>query len=87
MPTVKQLQEQARKLKMRNFSKLNKAELSLAILLHETARKYKLKNFSAMDQAELIRAIQVAEGNQPCYGNIVDCRQDDCAWLGPCQGR
>ena len=87
MPTVKQLQERARKLKMKNYSKLNKAELSMAILLHETARKYKLKNFSQMDQAELIRAIQVAEGNQPCYGQIHDCRQEDCAWLTPCQGR
>jgi len=87
MPTVKQLKEQARKLKMTNYSKLNKAELSMAILLHQTARKYKLKDFSQMDQAELIRAIQVAEGNQPCFGNIHDCRQDDCAWLEPCQGR
>jgi Rho termination factor, N-terminal domain len=87
MPTVKQLQEQARKLKMKNYTKLNKHELSLAILLHETARKLKLKGYSDLDQAELIRAIQVAEGNQPCFGSIYDCRQDDCAWVKPCQGR
>lgn len=87
MPTIKELQEQARKLKMKNFSKLNKAELSMAIMLHETARRYKLKDYSRLDQAELIRAIQVAEGNQPCYGQIFDCRQDDCAWMQPCQGR
>ncbi|MCF8034814.1 MAG: Rho termination factor N-terminal domain-containing protein [Desulfarculaceae bacterium] len=87
MPTVKQLQEQARKLKMTNYSKLRKNELSLAILLHETARKFKLKDYSKLDQGELIRAIQVAEGNQPCFGRIYDCRQEDCAWLTPCQGR
>ena len=86
MPTLKQLQERARKLKMKNYSKLRKNELSLAILLHETARKQKLKDYSKLDQAELIRAIQVAEGNQPCYGRIFDCRQDDCAWFAPCQG-
>jgi hypothetical protein len=87
MPTVKELKERARKLKMKKYSKLNKAQLGLAVALWEKAHEFEIKDYGQLDQGELIRAIQRAEGNQPCYGHIHDCRQDDCAWLAPCQGR
>jgi len=87
MPTVKELREQARKLKIKNYSRLNKAQLGLAVALWEKARQFEIKDCGRLEQGELIRAIQRAEGNQPCYGHIHDCRQDDCAWLAPCQGR
>lgn len=85
MPTVKELRQTARKLKIPRYSKLTKADLSRVILLWETARKLKIKNYTKLPEAELIRAVQVAEGNQPCFQQIPDCRQDDCAWIGPCQ--
>lgn len=87
MPTVKQLKETARKLKIPKCSKLTKAELNRVIQLWETARKLKVNNYSRLPEDELIRAVQVAEGNQPCYRQIPDCGQDDCAWIAPCQGR
>ena len=87
MPTVKELKETARKLKIPRYSKLNKTDLSRVIQLYECARKLKVKNYAELPQDELIRAVQVAEGNQPCYQQIDDCRQEDCAWIAPCQGR
>jgi len=87
MATVKELRETARKLKIPGSGKLNKAELTRTVLLWECARKLKVKNYAKLPEDELIRAVQVAEGNQPCYGQIQDCGQDDCAWVAPCQGR
>lgn len=87
MPTVKELKETARKLQIPGYSKLNKTDLSRAVQLYECARKLKVKNYAQMPEDELIRAVQVAEGNQPCFRQIDDCGQDDCAWVAPCQGR
>ncbi|MBU1277198.1 MAG: Rho termination factor N-terminal domain-containing protein [Proteobacteria bacterium] len=87
MPTVKELRETARELKIANCSKLNKADLIRAIQLRELARGLKVKNYAKLTEEELIRAVQMAEGNQPCYLQIVDCRQEDCFWIAPCQGR
>ncbi len=87
MPTVKELRETARKLKISNYGKLTKAELSRAIQLRELARSLKIKNVAKLSEDELIRAVQVAEGNQPCFQQIEDCRQEDCAWIIICQCR
>jgi hypothetical protein len=87
MPTLKELKDTARKLKIPRYSKLKKDDLSRLIQLYECARKLKVKNYAKLPEDELIRAVQVAEGNQPCYGQIQDCGQDDCAWIAPCQGR
>ena len=87
MPTVKELKQTARKLKIPRYGKLSKADLSRVVQLYECARKLKVKNYAQLPEDELIRAVQVAEGNQPCYQQIADCGQDDCAWIVPCQGR
>lgn len=87
MATVKELRETARKLKIANYSKLSKDDLTRAIQLRDLARELKVKNYTKLSEDELIRAVQVAEGNQPCYLQIVDCRQEDCAWIVLCQGR
>jgi hypothetical protein len=49
------------------------------------ARKVGVKNYSRFNKADLIRAVQVAEGNAPCYQQIIDCRVYDCLWREECQ--
>jgi uncharacterized Zn ribbon protein len=50
------------------------------------ARDLGVKNYSRLNKGDLIRGIQVAEGNSPCYQQIVDCRVNDCLWRPDCQG-
>ena len=49
------------------------------------ARDLGVKNSARMNKSDLIKAIQTAEGNSPCYSEIVDCRINDCLWRPECQ--
>ena len=49
------------------------------------ARDLGVKNCSRLNKTDLIHAIQVAEGNSPCYLEIIDCRVDPCLWREDCQ--
>ena len=49
------------------------------------ARDLGVKNSARMNKSDLIKAIQTAEGNSPCYQEIVDCRINDCLWRPECQ--
>jgi hypothetical protein len=53
--------------------------------IRDKARSLGIKNYTKLKKADLIKAIQVTEGNAPCYQEIIDCRQDDCCWMGDCQ--
>jgi hypothetical protein len=55
------------------------------IEIRTIARDLGVKNCSRLNKADLIMAIQVAEGNSPCYQQIIDCRIDDCLWRPDCQ--
>ncbi len=49
------------------------------------ARNLGVKNYSRLNKADLIRAVQVAEGNSPCYQQIIDCGEHQCLWREECQ--
>ena len=53
--------------------------------IRKKARGLHVANYSRLNKAELIRAVQRTEGNQECFLQITDCRQDDCCWWGDCQ--
>lgn len=52
--------------------------------IREKAKALKVANYSRMRKDELIREIQAAEGNNPCFGTIPDCKQMDCCWMEDC---
>ena len=39
---------------------------------------------SRVKKADLIREIQVAEGNIPCFGTVIECDRLDCLWREDC---
>ncbi len=49
------------------------------------AKDLGVKNCARMNKTDLIKSIQTAEGNSPCYQEIVDCRIEDCLWREECQ--
>ena len=49
------------------------------------AKDLGVKNIARLNKKDLIKAVQIAEGNSPCYQEIVDCRIMDCLWREECQ--
>ncbi len=53
--------------------------------IRNKARDLGVKNSARMNKTDLIKSIQTAEGNSPCYQEIVDCGIEDCLWREECQ--
>ena len=53
--------------------------------IRTTAKEMGIK-VARMKKADLIRSIQIAEGNNDCYGKAVDnrCDQTACLWREDC---
>jgi len=53
--------------------------------IRATAKEMGIK-VTRMKKADLIRSIQIAEGNNDCYGKTVDtdCGQTACLWREDC---
>ena len=53
--------------------------------IREIARKFNMTH-GGMKKVDLIRAIQLAEGNQACFGTgrAQQCGQKECAWREDC---
>jgi len=53
--------------------------------VREMARQLGIKNITRHRKDNLIKEIQSAEGNEPCFKGIHDCRVGACLWRGQCQ--
>ena len=53
--------------------------------IKEIAKQHQIKP-SNLNKQELVRAIQIAEGNQSCFGSnhSESCGQDACVWREDC---
>lgn len=52
--------------------------------LRDMAKKLDVKNIAKLRKEELIHAIQLAEGNNDCYGKIPDCGETECFFRPDC---
>ena len=58
--------------------------------LEEINRIALLKNINPCGKQkwEVIRLLQIAEGNEPCYGTQhFECQHSDCVWRDDCLGK
>ena len=54
-------------------------------LLLEKAAGLSLKGASKLRKVDLIHAIQIAEGNDDCFGRIEHCAVEPCLYRAECQ--
>jgi len=54
--------------------------------LTDMARNLGIKNAAKTRKEDLIHAIQIAEGNDPCFGRIPNCTVSPCLFRGDCIG-
>lgn len=52
--------------------------------LKSMAKDLGVANISRLNKTDLIHAIQLAEGNNDCYGRIMDCDLQECLFYLPC---
>jgi len=55
-------------------------------VLTDMARDLSIKNAAKTRKEELIHAIQIAEGNNACFGRIPGCTVSPCLFRGDCIG-
>lgn len=53
--------------------------------LKDMAKKLGISGYSKLAKPALIHAIQLAEGNNDCYGRVADCSLSECLFYIPCQ--
>jgi len=63
---------------------MSKQKVTKKVLL-EKAAGLNLKGVSKLRKPELIHAIQIAEGNDDCFGRIENCAVEPCMFRAECQ--